>query len=281
MIWVNWLFCKTALLCDFFAWVHAPLGFLGGSDSKESACNVGDLSLIPELGRSPRGGLGNPLQYSCLENPHGQRSLWAIVHGVANMGSVRHDWVTKHAHMLIQKLHSHVSDFVRTWSIDVDHRLIYRNKVTYWLAQVFSSNQWSIFDRKESISSSRGSCVFCIGRKILLVLSHQRSVWFKVLGIITVSSLSLALFHVFVYICMCMYAWMCSGALWAGLFLTLLKRDTVDWKSPRNYMGTVSRSLMRPEKKEQAGPPSVDTQFMWQSSRWHPLPNHRRQTSLL
>ena len=51
------------------------MGFAGGSGSKESACNAGDLDLIPELGRSPRGGHGNPLQYSCLENSHGQRSL--------------------------------------------------------------------------------------------------------------------------------------------------------------------------------------------------------------
>ena len=52
------------------------MGFLGDSDSKESACNVGDLGLIPGLGRSPGGGgRGNPLQYSCLKNPHGQRSL--------------------------------------------------------------------------------------------------------------------------------------------------------------------------------------------------------------
>ena len=42
---------------------------------KESTCNAGDLGSIPELGRSPGGGHGNPLQYSCLENPHGQRSL--------------------------------------------------------------------------------------------------------------------------------------------------------------------------------------------------------------
>ena len=47
----------------------------GGSDGKESACNAGDLGLIPGSGRSPGGGHGNPLQYSCLENPHGQRSL--------------------------------------------------------------------------------------------------------------------------------------------------------------------------------------------------------------
>ena len=51
------------------------LGFPCGSASKESAYNVGDLGLIPGLGRSPGGGHSNPLQDSCLENPHGQRSL--------------------------------------------------------------------------------------------------------------------------------------------------------------------------------------------------------------
>ena len=47
----------------------------GGSDGKESACNAGDLASIPGLGRSSGGRHGNLLQYSCLENPHGQRSL--------------------------------------------------------------------------------------------------------------------------------------------------------------------------------------------------------------
>ena len=51
------------------------MGFPGGSESKESACNVGDLGSIPGLGRSPGEGHGNPRQYSCLENPHGQSSL--------------------------------------------------------------------------------------------------------------------------------------------------------------------------------------------------------------
>ena len=45
------------------------------SDGKESACNAGDLGLIPGLGRSPGGGHGNPFHSSCLENLHGQRSL--------------------------------------------------------------------------------------------------------------------------------------------------------------------------------------------------------------
>ena len=45
------------------------MGFPGASDGKESTCNVGDLGLIPGLGRSPGEGNGSPLQYSCLENP--------------------------------------------------------------------------------------------------------------------------------------------------------------------------------------------------------------------
>ena len=51
------------------------MGFPGGSEGKESACNAGDVGSILGLGRSPGGGHGNPLQYSCLENPHGQRRL--------------------------------------------------------------------------------------------------------------------------------------------------------------------------------------------------------------
>ena len=55
--------------------LYKYMGFSGGSDGKESACNVEDLGSIPGLRRSPGEGHGNPLQYSCLKNPHGQRSL--------------------------------------------------------------------------------------------------------------------------------------------------------------------------------------------------------------
>ena len=51
------------------------MSFPRGSDSEKSTCNAGDLGLTSELGRSPGGGHGKPLQYSCLENPHGQRNL--------------------------------------------------------------------------------------------------------------------------------------------------------------------------------------------------------------
>ena len=54
-----------------------------GSDGKESACNVGDLCSIPGLGRSPGGGNGNPLQYSCPKNSMDRGTWQAIVHGVA------------------------------------------------------------------------------------------------------------------------------------------------------------------------------------------------------
>ena len=57
--------------------------FPGGANGKETACNAGDLGLISGLGRSPGGGLGNPLQYSCLENSMDRGAWWATVHGVA------------------------------------------------------------------------------------------------------------------------------------------------------------------------------------------------------
>ena len=57
-------------------------GFPGGSDGKESAFNVGDLSLIHELGRSPGEGNGYPLQYSCLENPLDKGAWLATAHRV-------------------------------------------------------------------------------------------------------------------------------------------------------------------------------------------------------
>ena len=61
----------------------ADLGFPGGSDGNESACNTGDLASIPGLGRSPGGGHGNPLQHPCLENPMDRGAWWATVRGVA------------------------------------------------------------------------------------------------------------------------------------------------------------------------------------------------------
>ena len=66
---------NTTLALDFYLYTHKR-GFLGGSDSKESACNAGDPGWIPGLGRVPGEGNGNPLHYSCQENSmdKGQKS---------------------------------------------------------------------------------------------------------------------------------------------------------------------------------------------------------------
>ena len=66
----------------------------GGSDGKEFACNAGDLGSIPGLGRSPGEGNSYPHQYSCMENPLGQRSL--AVYSICSR-RVRQDWATKHS----------------------------------------------------------------------------------------------------------------------------------------------------------------------------------------
>ena len=58
------------------------MGFPGGSDGKESACNAGDPGSVPGLGRYPGEGNGNILQYSCLENSMDRGAWRAIVHGV-------------------------------------------------------------------------------------------------------------------------------------------------------------------------------------------------------
>ena len=59
------------------------MGFPGGSDGKESACNAGDLGSVPGLGRSPGEGHGNLHQYSCLENFMDRGAWWATVYGVS------------------------------------------------------------------------------------------------------------------------------------------------------------------------------------------------------
>ena len=58
------------------------MGFPNGSVAKNLPANAGDARLIPGLGRSPGGGNGNPLQYSCLKNPMDRGACWAAVHGV-------------------------------------------------------------------------------------------------------------------------------------------------------------------------------------------------------
>ena len=91
------------------------LGFPSGSD-KQSTCNVGDMGLIPGLGRSPEGGHGNPLQFSCLENPMDRGGWQAAVHGVEKSQTGLSDFTfTFHFHALEKEMAAHSS--VLAWRI--------------------------------------------------------------------------------------------------------------------------------------------------------------------
>ena len=92
------------------------LGFPGGSDGKESACNAEEPGSIPWWGRSPRERNGNPLQYSCLEN-HMDGGAWlATVHGVAKSRTRLSDFIfTFHFHASEKEMATHSS--VLAWRI--------------------------------------------------------------------------------------------------------------------------------------------------------------------
>ena len=81
----EWNYCgqhyKFALIIEEY--YSSILDFPGGSDGKASVYNEGDMGSIPESGRFPGEGNGNPLQYSCMENSMDGGARWAIIHGVA------------------------------------------------------------------------------------------------------------------------------------------------------------------------------------------------------
>ena len=95
---------------EFRGTPRAFRGFPGGSVSKESACNVGDLDSIPGLGRSPGEGNGNPLQYSCLENSMDRGAWRATVHGVTKSGTRLNDFHFPRAYISTGSLY--------TWDIE-------------------------------------------------------------------------------------------------------------------------------------------------------------------
>ena len=72
------LLTSPATVTSHYGYMGSP----GSSARKKSSCNAGNLGSIPQLGRSPGGGNGNPLQHSCLENPRDRGACWATVHVV-------------------------------------------------------------------------------------------------------------------------------------------------------------------------------------------------------
>ena len=120
------------------------LGVLGGSDSKESACNAGDLGSIPGSGRSPGKGHGNPLQCSCLENPMDRGARRATVRGVAE-SQTRLKWLSTCCFILILNTDGSITG-------------------AYWLCGLrqVSWSLWSSILKSvnlENFSLLRGSCM--------------------------------------------------------------------------------------------------------------------------
>ena len=111
------------------------LGFPDGSDSKVSACNVGDPDLIPGSGRSPGEGNGNPLQYCCLENPMEGRSLVGYS-----------PWVRKESDMT-ERLHFHFIYWRSISNINCTIEIIASLRV--------QSNYWLLSLRYKDVFSSR------------------------------------------------------------------------------------------------------------------------------
>ena len=101
--------------------------FLGGSDGKESVCHAGDLGSIPGSGSSLEEGHGNPLQYSCLENPMDRGPWWATVCRVVNSRTRLSDYhFHSHVYMdgtstlqlcLVSKSCPTLCDPLVTWSL--------------------------------------------------------------------------------------------------------------------------------------------------------------------
>ena len=99
------------------SYLHSPVGFPGGSEDKASTCNAGDQGSIPGLGRSPGEGNGNPLQYSCLENPMDRGAWRATVHGVARSRTWLSDFTHTHTHtppLSYPDLHSRIFSTEKT-----------------------------------------------------------------------------------------------------------------------------------------------------------------------
>ena len=97
------------LRCHLYSWASQVTLVV-----KNPPANTGDWGSIPESGRSPGGGNGSPLQYSCLENPTDRRAWWATVHEVAK----RQTWLTEYIQFI-----TIFETFLSNWSLSWTHKL--------------------------------------------------------------------------------------------------------------------------------------------------------------
>ena len=100
-IWIVELFKTLCMYREYRHHVPVYLFFPGGSDGKESACNVGNLGPIPGLGRSSVEGNANPLQHSCLENPMDRGAWWATVYIITKSQTWLSNEACMHAHISV------------------------------------------------------------------------------------------------------------------------------------------------------------------------------------
>ena len=110
---IYWIFTK------YLSTGKYVYGFPGGSEVKASACNAGDLGSIPGSGRSPGEGNGNPLQYSCLENPMDGGVWWATVHGVTKSRTRLNEWLKRLKYVYISSLEKEMATHssILAWEI--------------------------------------------------------------------------------------------------------------------------------------------------------------------
>ena len=117
------------------------MGFSGGLAVKNLFANAGDMGSIPVWGRSPGGGHGNPLQYSCLENSMEKRAWWAMVHGVTKSQARLSNWACTHWHVtpIVQYADAERHDFIAFAAflhctlLSICHMFLVKKRVTLGL----------------------------------------------------------------------------------------------------------------------------------------------------
>ena len=138
------------------------MDFPGSSVGKESTCNIGHPSSISGLGRPPGGGHGNPLHYSCLENPHGQRSLA----GYSPWGRrIRHNWVTEHSTARVLCIHEIVHLSFSDWCISL-------SIVSSGLVVFVGLSFWRLHDSPLCVGT-----IFCLPVYALMVTWVASTFW--------------------------------------------------------------------------------------------------------
>ena len=125
--------------------------FPGGSDGKVSAYNAGDPGSIPGSGRSSGEGNGNPLQYSCLENPTGRGAWWATVYGVA-------------------KSRTRLSDFTFTFTF---FSFDFSDFIMSWVHCLFSTWPWYMFC---SLPNVYTSLLLCLKGNLIEVIAINATI---------------------------------------------------------------------------------------------------------